>query len=94
MDLVVVAASSLVEREHPVADARPPDRYGRHAPEATMVLHGPLHHMLVGAVAEGRIGAHLTVAELVVASLAHVEGHWTQASDDPLTLAVAERTDL
>ena len=85
---------SLVEGEHPVGDARPPDRDRRHTPEATMVLHGPLHHVLVGAVAEGRIGAHLTVAELVVASFAHVERHRTVPSDDPLALAVAEGTNL
>ena len=85
---------SLVEREHPVGDARPPDRDRRDAPEATMILHGPLHHMLVGAVAEGSIGAHLTVAELVVTSLADVEGNRTVPCDDPLALAVAEGTDL
>ena len=59
-----------------------------------MVLHDPLHHVLVSAIAERRICRHLAVAELVVARLSDVEGDRPVARDDPLALAVAERANL
>ena len=59
-----------------------------------MVLHDPLHHVLVSAIAERRICRHLAVAELVVARLSDVEGDRPVARDDPLALAVTERANL
>ena len=85
---------SLVEGEHPVADAAPPGGNSGDTPEATMVLHDPLHHVLMSTIAEGSVSRHLTIAELVVAALGDVEGHGAVPSDNPLALTVAEGTDL
>ena len=59
-----------------------------------MVLHDPLHHMLVSSIAERRVGRHLAVAELVIARLGNVEYNRPVARDNPLALAVAEGTNL
>ena len=59
-----------------------------------MILHNPLHDVLMGSIAERSISTHLAVAKLVVTRLGDVEGHWAQSSDDPLALAIAEGTDL
>ena len=59
-----------------------------------MVLHDPLHHVLVSSVAERRISRHLAVAKLIIARLSDIEGHWPIASDDPLALTVAEGANL
>ena len=59
--------SSFVEGEHPVANASPPNTDVGDAPESSVVLHNPFHDVLMGSVAEGSIGAHLAIAELVVA---------------------------
>ena len=61
-----VFAPSLVESEHPVADACPPGCNGGHSPESSMVFICPLEQVLMGSIAEWGIGAHLTVAQLVV----------------------------
>ena len=59
-----------------------------------MVLHDPLHHMLVSSIAERRICRHLAVAELVIARLGNVEYNRPVARDNPLALAVAEGIEL
>ena len=59
-----------------------------------MVLGSPFPDVLMSSIAEWSIGRHLTVAELEVAWLAHVEGHRTASGDHPLTLTIAKRVDL
>ncbi len=54
------------------------------------MVSGPPEHLLVSAVAEGRIGRHLAVAKLEVARLRHVEGDWAASGHDPLALTVTE----
>ena len=85
---------SLVEGEHPVEHAAPPGGDGGYAPEAAMVLEGPPHYVLVSAVAEGGVGAHLAVAELVVPALRNVEVNRPAPGDKPFALPVAEGTYL
>ena len=81
---------SLVESEHPIADAAPPGSDCGYAPEATMVLECPPHYMLMCAVAERGVGAHLAVAELVVAALRYIEVNRSAPSNKPFALSVAE----
>ena len=57
---------SLVESEHPVAPGDPEGGNTSNGPETTMVLCAPLPDVLMGSVAERRIGRQLAVAELVV----------------------------
>jgi hypothetical protein len=85
-----VFASSLVESEHPVREAQPEGAHTSETPEASVVVGGPAQNLLVGAVAEWRIGRHLAVAELEVARLRHVEGDGAATGHDPLALAIAE----
>ena len=85
---------SLVEGEHPVADAAPPGANSSDTPEATMVLHDPLHHVLMSTIAEGSVSRHLAIAELVVAALGDIESHGTVPGDNPLALTIAEGTNL
>ena len=82
--------SSLVESEHPIAEAGPEADHSIDAPEATMVVVDPSEELLVSAVAEGCVCAHLAVAELEVARLSHVEGNGAAASQDPFALTIAE----
>ena len=83
--------SSLVESEHPVGEAGPKADHSVDAPEATVLVVDPSEELLMSTVAERCVGAHLAVAELEVARLGHVEGHWTATGQDPLALAIAER---
>ena len=64
---------SLVEGEHPVAHAGPPGADVGDSPEASVVLGGPLEHVLVSAVAEWCVRAELAIAELVVSALRYIE---------------------
>jgi len=82
--------SSLVESEHPVGEAQPEGAHTGETPEASVMVGGPAEHLLVGAVAEGRIGRHLAIAELEVARFGHVEGDGAATGHDPLALAIAE----
>ena len=83
-------ASSLVESEHPVREAQPEGAHTSETPEASVVVGGPAQYLLVGAVAEGRIGRHLAVAELEVAGLANIESDRAATREDPLALTIAE----
>ena len=60
---------SLVESEHPVADAGPPGADKREAPETSVVLRYPSHDRLMRAIAERSVSTHLAVAEFEVAAL-------------------------
>jgi hypothetical protein len=71
--LTILTSFSLVEGEHPVGDARPVGDHTVEAPEAAVLAVNPADQGLVSAVAEGCVGAHLAVAKLEVARLAHVE---------------------
>ena len=88
------ASFSLVEGEHPVAPSDPKGSDTSDGPEATMVLGSPLPDVLMSAVAEGRIGGQLAVAELIVARLHDAEGDGAAASKDPLALTIAEWVEL
>ena len=81
---------SLVEGEHPVGEAKPETGDTIHAPETTVLLVDPAEEALMGAIAERSVCAHLAVAELVVAGLGNIEGNWSQASNDPLALTIAQ----
>ena len=59
-----------------------------------MVLEGPLHYMLVGTIAKRCISAELAIAELIVATLSHVEVNRAAPSHNPLALTIAEGTNL
>lgn len=64
--MIMLFYYSLVEGEHPVAHAEPEGGDTIHAPEATVLLVDPTQKGLVGAIAEGSVGAHLAVAKLVI----------------------------
>ncbi len=85
---------SLVEGEHPVREAEPEGSDTIDAPEASVLFVNPPDQLLMSAVAEGSICAHLAVAELEVAGLAHVEADGAAAGQDPLALAVTQRRVL
>lgn len=81
---------SLVEGEEPVAETEPEGGNSIHAPESSVALVGPSEELLMGAIAEGCIGAHLAVAELEVAGLANIESDRAATGKDPLALTIAE----
>lgn len=88
------AMFSLVESEHPVAEGEPEGGHTGDGPEAAMIFGSPLPDVLVRAVAEGRVRRHLTIAQLVVATFAHVERHRPTTSQNPLALPIAHRVYL
>ena len=57
---------SLVESKEPVAKSCPQTGNTPETPEAPMVLLSPPDYLLVRTVAEGGVGRHFAVAELVV----------------------------
>ena len=59
-----------------------------------MILEGPLHYGLVSSIAEGSIGTHLAIAELVVATLRHIEVYGSASSNEPFALSITEWTYL
>ena len=85
---------SLVESEHPVPEGCPPRSNHCHAPESSVVFVRPSQHVLMGTIAEGSVGRHLAVAQLVISTFVHVEGHGSASCQHPLALAVAERVHL
>ena len=85
---------SLVEGQHPVADATPPDGQGVHTPEASVMLISPSKHLLMCSVTEWSIGTHLAIAEFVVARFRYIESDWSQSRHNPLALSIAEWIDL
>ena len=85
---------SFVEGEEPVAVGHPEGGDSPDSPEASVVVVRPPEQVLVGAVAEGGVGRHLAVAQLVIPALRNVEGDWSAPSEDPLALTIAERVHL
>jgi len=81
---------SLVEGEKPVAETEPEGGDSIHAPESSVVLVDPSEELLMGTIAERCVGAHLAVAELEVAGLAHIESDRAATGKDPLALTIAE----
>ena len=54
-----------------------------------MILGAPLPDVLMGSIAERRIGGELAVAQLEVARLRHIERHGAASRHNPLALTVA-----
>ena len=90
----MIKKCSLVECEHPVAHAGPPCYDKVYTPETSMMFVCPFHYVLVSSIAEWSIGTELTIAELIVATLGHIEVYGTASSNNPFALTITERPNL
>ena len=89
-----VQRRSLVEGEHPVPDTAPPSTNGCYTPEASVMLKGPFHNVLMGTITERGVRTELAIAQLVITTFSHIEVHRSASCYYPLALTIAEWSDL